>query len=120
MVVSNTSWFVSQYSWIQPVSRCDRLSFWSVQMVQPGAMARFTSAMTTGRRPPAAQCSISCIRARPCAEVAVNVRVPAMEAPMQAAIAECSDSTLMYWAGRLPSATMSDSASTICVCGVMG
>ena len=102
------------------MSRCDRLSFWSVQMVQPGAMARLTLAMTTGSRPPAAQCSISCMSARPCAEVAVKVRVPAMEAPMQAAIAECSDSTLMYWAGRLPSATMSDSASTICVCGVMG
>ena len=95
MVVSNTSWFVSQYSWIQPVSRCDSVSFWSVQMFQPGAIARFTSAITIGRRPPAAQCSSSCIRASPCAEVAVNVRTPVAEAPMHAAIALCSDSTLM-------------------------
>ncbi len=84
------------------MSRCERLSFWSVQMFQPGASARLTSAMTIGSRPPAAQCSISCISARPCAEVAVNARAPAAEAPMQAAIAECSDSTLMKRAFSVP------------------
>jgi hypothetical protein len=61
MVVSSTSWFVSQYSWIQPVSRCDSESFWSTQMFQPGPSARLMFAITIGSRPPAAQCSISCM-----------------------------------------------------------
>ena len=41
-------------------------------------------------------------------------------APMQAAIAECSDSTLMYRAASRPSAHISDSSSTTWVWGVMG
>ena len=102
------------------MSRWDRESFWSVQMFQPGAMARLTSAMTIGRRPPAAQCSSSCIRARPCDEVAVKARAPAAEAPMQAAMAECSDSTLMNRASSVPSAHISESSSTTWVWGVIG
>jgi hypothetical protein len=39
---------------------------------------------------------------------------------MQAAIAECSDSTLMKRAASRPSAHISASSSTIWVCGVMG
>jgi hypothetical protein len=102
------------------VSRCERLSFWSVHTVQPGAMARLMSAMTMGSRPPAAQCSTSCMSASPCAEVAVNARAPAAEAPMHAAMAECSDSTLMNRAWSEPLAHISDSSSTTCVWGVIG
>ncbi len=39
---------------------------------------------------------------------------------MHAAIAECSDSTLMKRAGSVPSAHISESFSTTCVCGVIG
>ncbi len=102
------------------MSRWERLSFWSAQIDQPGAMDRLMLPMTMGWRPPAAQWSISCIRARPWDEVAVNDRAPATEAPMQEAMAECSDSTLMNWASSVPSAHISDSSSTTCVCGVIG
>ena len=76
--------------------------------------------MTIGRRPPAAQWSISCISASPWDEVAVKVRAPAAEAPMQAAMAECSDSTLMNLALSVPSAHISERSSTTWVWGVIG
>jgi hypothetical protein len=56
--------------------------------------------MTTGKRAPEAQCKSSCIRARPWELVAVKVLTPAELAPMQAAIAECSLSTLINLAGN--------------------
>ena len=71
-------------------------------------------------RPPAAQWSISCIKANPWDEVAVNARAPATEAPMQEAMAECSDSTLMNLASSVPSEHISERSSTTWVCGVMG
>jgi hypothetical protein len=77
-------------------------------------------ARTTGSRAPAAQWSISCISASPWALVAVKALAPTAEAPMQAAIAECSDSTLMNLAWSSPSAQKSARSSTICVWGVIG
>ena len=56
----------------------------------------------------------------PCDDVAVKARAPAAEAPTHAAMAECSDSTLMKRALSSPLAHISDSSSTICVCGVIG
>jgi len=102
------------------VSRWARLSVWSTQMFQPGARARFTSAITMGRRAPAAQCSSSCIRASPWPEVAVKVLTPALCAPMRAAMQECSLSTLRNRAFMVPEAQYSDRNSTICVWGVIG
>src|SRR3954447_17334945 len=53
--------------------------------------------------------------------VAVYVREPAAEAPMQTDIAENSDSTLMYSHGAsVPSCTRAESPSTMCVCGEIG
>ena len=42
------------------------------------------------------------------------------DAPMQQAMAECSDSTLMKRAASSPRAHISESSSTTCVCGVIG
>ena len=77
-------------------------------------------AMTTGVRAPVAQWSISCMSTRPCAEVAVKVRAPVRAAEMHAAIAVCSDSTLMYWDFISPVDTNSAIFSTMLVWGVMG
>src|SRR3954469_11066355 len=53
--------------------------------------------------------------------VAVYVRAPAAEAPMQTDIAANSDSTLMYSHGAsAPVLTSEDSPSTMCVCGEIG
>jgi hypothetical protein len=57
---------------------------------------------------PEAQWSISCMYSNPWDEVAVKVRMPAADAPMQQDIALCSDSTLMYSAFISPLATNSD------------
>jgi len=58
--------------------------------------------------------------ASPWADVAVKVRAPVEAAPMQAAMAECSDSALMKRAFRPPLAHISDSSSTTWVWGVIG
>ncbi|OPY41553.1 MAG: hypothetical protein A4E40_00585 [Methanoregulaceae archaeon PtaU1.Bin059] len=50
----------------------------------------------------------------------MNVLAPVTLAPMQAAIAECSLSTGMYWLLNSPDVTYSAICSTISVCGVMG
>src|SRR5450759_2954605 len=47
-------------------------------------------------------------------------RSPAAEAPTQALIAECSDSTVTYSVCTRPFATNLANSSTIVVCGVMG
>ena len=52
--------------------------------------------------------------------MAVKVLTPAAEAPMQADIALCSDSTLMYSAFIWPLAMKSDIFSITLVWGVMG
>ena len=78
------------------------------------------TAMTTGSRSPATLCSTSCMRAKPCDDVAVKVLAPVAEAPRTADKAECSDSTFMSSASSLPSTTNSESFSTIVVCGVIG
>ena len=83
-------------------------------------MARFTFAMTTGSRAPDAHINSSCISASPCADVAVNVRTPVLDAAMHAAMALCSLSTFMYCVSISPLPTNSASFSTIVVCGVMG
>ena len=85
-----------------------------------GARALFTFVMTMGSRAPDAQWISSCIRASPCDEVAVKVRAPADDAPIRLARAECSDSTFMNVAFRVPSPHISERSSTIWVCGVMG
>jgi hypothetical protein len=58
--------------------------------------------------------------ARPWPLVAVKARAPACAAPMQAASAECSDSTAMYSAFETPFCTSAASVSMMLVCGVMG
>ena len=52
--------------------------------------------------------------------MAVNVRAPVAAAPMAADSAVCSLSTCRYSQSSEPSSTMTDSASTTVVCGVMG
>src|SRR5262245_52283881 len=53
--------------------------------------------------------------------VAVNVRAPAAEAPMQTDMAPNSDSTLRYSHGAsAPVFTSADRPSTMCVCGEIG
>ncbi len=47
------------------------MSVWSLQIDQPGAIARLTLLSTIGSRAPTAQCSISCISASPWPLVAV-------------------------------------------------
>jgi hypothetical protein len=58
--------------------------------------------------------------AKPWEEVAVNALEPAADAPITHAMAECSDSTITNLALRRPSEHISESSSTINVCGVMG
>jgi hypothetical protein len=53
--------------------------------------------------------------ARPWLEVAVMTRAPAAAAPMQALIAECSDSTVTYSVCTRPSATNFAYSSTMVV-----
>jgi hypothetical protein len=55
------------------------------------------------------------MRARPWEEVAVKDLDPAREEAMMLAMAECSDSTLMYLASISPSAHNRDNSSTIVV-----
>lgn len=50
----------------------------------------------------------------------MNVRAPVAAAPISAASAECSDSTLMNLASSVPSAQNLLRSLTICVCGVIG
>jgi len=89
-------------------------------MHQGAPTARFTTHMTMGRRAPAAHWICSCIYSRPLALVAVKARAPAEPAAMQAAKAECSLSTGMYWARSSPDSTNSESFSVSGVWGVMG
>ena len=72
---------------------------------------RLTAAITTAVRQPEAKCSISCISANPWEEVAVKVRTPVSDADKQAAIAECSLSTLIILPPSFPSASQSESFS---------
>jgi hypothetical protein len=58
--------------------------------------------------------------ANPWAEVAVKALAPAEAAPMQQAMAECSDSTRTKSPFSHPVAQKSAKASTIVVCGEMG
>src|SRR5512135_3103857 len=89
-------------------------------MLSGAESARFTRAIRIGRRYPEAMWSISHIRARPCAEVAVATRPPAAEAPMQALIALCSLSTRIVSVSTLPSDTNLVNDSMMPVEGVMG
>ncbi len=84
----------------------------------PSALA--ATGITMGLLTPAAHIRFSCIRARPWDDVAVNVLAPTVEAPMRAAIAECSLSTFMYLASIWPVSTSSASFSEMDVWGVMG
>src|SRR5574344_901065 len=58
--------------------------------------------------------------AMPAELVAVITRPPAALAPMQALIAECSDSTVTNSVSTWPLATKVEKSSTTCVDGVMG
>jgi hypothetical protein len=58
--------------------------------------------------------------ATPWEAVAVNTRAPASEAAMQAAIAECSLSTVMRSPHSSPRSISSASFSSTGVCGVIG
>src|SRR5665811_1542369 len=61
------------------------------------------------------------MKSSPWLDVAVKVRAPVADAPMHADIAPNSDSTIRYSQGlSSPVRTMSDSASTMCVCGEIG
>jgi len=60
-VASYASCTVPTKTWSQPVSRWEKASVCSAQVFQPGPRARFTFAITTGVRAPAAQWSISCM-----------------------------------------------------------
>src|SRR5512132_2896750 len=61
------------------------------------------------------------MNSRPWLDVAVYVRAPAAEAPIATDSAANSDSTLMYSQPlSSPPLTSSPSASTMCVCGVIG
>src|SRR6478735_3723762 len=96
MCRSTASWLDSAYSWIQPESRMDIASEWSFQMLIGAPIARLATVITTGRPRPEALNSASAMNSSPWLEVAVYVRAPAPEAPMQADMAPNSDSTIMY------------------------
>ena len=96
------------------------ISLWSFQTLIGPETARFPITMITGSLIEGTMGRTSCMNSRPWELVAVNVRAPAPEAPQQALMAECSDSTQIYSASSLPSATMSDRCSGTCVLGVMG
>ena len=67
--------------------------------------ALFTVLITIGNLSPAAMYSISNIKAKPFAEVAVIVLAPAEDEPTHALIALCSDSTRIISVSTSPSAT---------------
>ena len=52
MCRSTASWFVSQKSWIQPLSRWLIESEWSFQMLIGAPIARLATVMTTGSPSP--------------------------------------------------------------------
>ena len=89
-------------------------------MLQGGPTARLTLTRPTGDLVLAAQWTISCISNNPWLEVAVKALQPVWLALMHDAMALCSDSTVMYWPLKEPSATNSATFSTMVVCGVMG
>ena len=64
-------------------------------------MARLTLTNTMGTRMPDAKWRSSCINASPWEAVAVKVLTPVSEAEIQAAMAECSDSTLIIRAFKI-------------------
>ena len=83
--------------------------------------ARFATVITTGSRRPEALGSASAMNSSPWLAVAVYVRAPAAEAPMQADIAPNSLSTLRN--SQVPSSpafTICDRPSTMWVCGEIG
>jgi len=57
--LSYASWFVSEKSWIQPVSRTPIASLWSLLMLMGPESARFETASVIGSRSDAATYSIS-------------------------------------------------------------
>ena len=76
--------------------------------------------MTIGSLVPAAICSISHIRARPCEDVAVATLPPAAAAPMHALIALCSLSTSTSSVSTFPSFTKLENLCMRSVAGVIG
>ncbi len=91
---STAAWLEEANSWIQPESRIDIESEWSFQMLIGAPMARLATVITIGKPMPEALNSASAMNSRPWLAVAVYVRAPAAEAPMQADIAPNSDSTM--------------------------
>src|SRR4030042_1604775 len=95
-------------------------SEWSPQTFSGADSALLATTITTGSLMADATYNTSCISSSPCPAVAVKVLAPTADAPRQALMAECSDSTGTYSASSSPSATSSASPSTISLCGVMG
>ena len=89
-------------------------------MLMGPVSARFTTAITIGRRLDAATYSSSHINARPAEEVAVIARAPAADAPMHVDIAECSDSTGTNSVSTSPFAIYDAKYCGISVEGVIG
>src|SRR4030042_1771956 len=95
-------------------------SEWSPQTFSGADSALLATTITTGSLMADATYNTSCISSSPCPAVAVKVLAPTADAPRQALMAECSDSTGTYSAFSSPLATSSASDSTICVWGVIG
>ncbi len=111
--MSWTSWLWSQKTCNHPESLSGMMSLCSTHMLIGAAMALLTTAITTGSLRPLAIGSISCMRASPCEDVAVNVRTPEALADTHALMAECSLSTSMYSQSSSPLLTNSDKCSTM-------
>src|SRR5659263_227217 len=118
--MSAVSWTSSALSCIQPVSLCEMESCWSFHILIGAESARFTTVMTMGNLIPEALNNASCISASPCEVVEEYVLAPAALAPINADIAENSDSTFIYSQFISPSAANCARSSTICVWGVIG
>src|SRR3989304_6569939 len=82
--------------------------------------ALFTTVIIMGNLIPEALNRASCISASPWEVVAEYVRAPAALAPINAEMAENSDSTFIYSQFISPSAANCARSSTICVWGVIG
>ena len=119
--MSAASWLLVAYSCSQPQSRSAIASLWSFQMLIGAPIARLATVITIGRPSPEALNSASAMYSRPWLAVAVYARAPVALAPIATDIAANSDSTLTNSHGASsPEATSRESASTMCVCGVIG
>src|SRR5659263_613048 len=94
-------------------------SCWSFHILIGAESARFTTVMTMGNLIPEALNNTLSISASPCAVVEEYVLAPAALAPINADIADNSDSTFIYSQFISPSAANCARSSTICVWGAV-